>query len=105
MQLVMKVGPSRSKNRLESLYIDYLMAIKKTKTYSDLVPQIRVAPIPAPIPGPCRTPDGVFRLALDKQDLQSEADLCTLLIRRLVSVYSKITVDDAISCGGRLKPP
>ncbi len=45
MQLVLKVGPSRSQDGLESLHIDNLITIKKTKTYSHLVPQIRVAPI------------------------------------------------------------
>ncbi len=45
MQLVLKVSPSRSKDGLESLYIDNLIAIKKTKAYSNLVIQIRVAPI------------------------------------------------------------
>ena len=47
MQLVLKVGPSRSQDGLESLYIDNLIAIKKTKPYSNLVLQIRVAPISA----------------------------------------------------------
>ncbi len=41
----MKVGPSLSRCGLESLYMDNLMAITKTKAYSNLVLQIRVAPI------------------------------------------------------------
>ena len=41
MKLVMKVSPSRSHCGLESLYIDNLIAISKTKTCSNLVLQIR----------------------------------------------------------------
>ena len=49
MQRVVKVGPSRSQGGFESLYIDNLMVITTTKAYSNLVLQIRVAPIAAPI--------------------------------------------------------
>jgi len=48
----MRVVPSRSHCGLESLYIDNLIAISKAKACSNLVLQIRVAPIAAPIPAP-----------------------------------------------------
>ena len=53
--------------------------------------------------GLCRLPDGVLRLALDKQGLQSEVDLCTLLVRRQGLVYPRITVDDEIGYEGQSK--
>ena len=46
----------------------------------------------------------MLRLALDKQDLQSEVDLCTLLTRRRVPVCPKITVDDEIRYEDLPKP-
>ena len=45
MQLVVEGGSSRPKDAFESLYIDNLIAIKKTKACPNLILQIRVAPI------------------------------------------------------------
>ncbi len=53
--------------------------------------------------GLCRLQGGVLRLALVKQSLQSEVDLCTLLTRRQGLVYPKTTVDDAMSYEGQSK--
>ena len=53
--------------------------------------------------GLCRLQGGVCLLALDKQGLQSEVDLCTLLTRRQGLVCPEITVDDAMSYEGQSK--